>query len=631
MKKIKWILTRLSIMSFPEIIFRIREFILVFIMRIKYVLGPGDEFKISEENLVFFKNEEIFFKLPWDKIDEEHIKDGIFFSYGSNLEWLNEDNFWHNQIGSDNQWPKSFFSDIDIKPNNAVGDIRLLWEPARLQHLPVIAKFISSDCHHDLKEKYLNIIEEQLCSFLRHNPKYSGPHYVSSMECGLRIISLVHMLDQMRPYIKNKNKILTFSLMIINSHADFINHRISLFSSAGNHTICECAGLLYAGLIFPEFKKSSTWVKKALPIFEFELDRQILSDGGGIEQSIWYHYFITNIGLVVESLLIKNKISSLKIKNANSRAKNFFNSSFLGVHDLPPIGDSDNGYVLSKYCDLVFNKSSLNIKTNDKVVTHKETGMSIFFPRNYVETLYFNHGPFGMTPAFGHGHADALSVCLHSRGERIVCDTGTYGYNLGSNWREYFRSTKAQNTISINGEDQAEQVGPFIWKNVNSSKLHWVGKLGEYETVIAKFDWAHKFPFIHYRACINIAPGDWFFWDYISGSSQGEFKLYWHTPNKLFQEGNTFHWNNISEGFFKINGAHDINLIVGSENPIAGWASREYGEKKPITTIVGAYFGQAPHEFTTIIRYGDSKIDSSGLNEEIINQLKKLLYEKCTV
>ena len=101
--------------------------------------------------------------------------------------------------------------------------------------------------------------------------------------------------------------------------------------------------------------------------------------------------------------------------------------------------------------------------------------------------------------------------------------------------------------------------------------------------------------------------------------------------NKLFQEGNTFHWNNISEGFFKINGAHDINLIVGSENPIAGWASREYGEKKPITTIVGAYFGQAPHEFTTIIRYGDSKIDSSGLNEEIINQLKKLLYEKCTV
>ena len=81
-----------SIRVFPEIIFRIREFILVFIMRIKYVLGPRDEFKISEENLVFFKNEEIFFKLPWDKIDEEHIKDGIFFSYGSNSEWLNEDN-----------------------------------------------------------------------------------------------------------------------------------------------------------------------------------------------------------------------------------------------------------------------------------------------------------------------------------------------------------------------------------------------------------------------------------------------------------------------------------------------------------------------------------------------------------
>lgn len=630
MRKVKWYLTRLSLMSFSEIIFRIKEFILLLFMRVKFVLRLEEESDFRIDDFNFFNDDEFFFKLPWSAINESSIKDGKLFSYNSALDWDDTDNFWHAQIKSENYWPKIFFADIDFKQKNSIGDIRLLWEPARLQHLPVIAKLISSDFDLISREKYLDIIEEQLYSFSKHNPKYSGPHYISSMECALRIISLVHMLDLIRSFIKDREKILTYSMMIIKSHADFITHRISLFSSAGNHTITECTGLLYAGLIFPEFKYSTLWVKKALPIVENELDRQILRDGGGLEQSIWYHYFITNLGLLIEILLESKKINSFKIKTAVSRAKFFFNSSFLGVSELPSIGDSDNGYVLSKYMDLVFDRSPQFKAINKKVLTFKDMGLTIFFPKNDEETLYFNHGPFGMPPAYGHGHADALSVCLRSGSENIISDTGTFGYNLGSNWREYFRSTRAQNTVSINSEDQAQQVGPFIWKHTQSAELHWVGKLVEYETVIAKFDWSNKSPFIHYRACINISPGYWFFWDYIFGSSLGEFKLYWHCPNKLTKERDTFFWKDNNEGFFKITGAQKIDVLFGSEDPIGGWLSKEYGEKKPITTLVGSYFGKAPHEFTTIIRYSDSKIDSSKLNNELIDQFKKLLYEKCT-
>jgi hypothetical protein len=74
--------------------------------------------------------------------------------------------------------------------------------------------------------------------------------------------------------------------------------------------------------------------------------------------------------------------------------------------------------------------------------------------------LVLDCGGLGMLTG-GHAHADALSVTLFSRGRELLVDPGTYVYNGAPEWRGYFRSTRAHNTVAVDGRDQAEQGGTF--------------------------------------------------------------------------------------------------------------------------------------------------------------------------
>ena len=48
-------------------------------------------------------------------------------------------------------------------------------------------------------------------------------------------------------------------------------------------------------------------------------------------------------------------------------------------------------------------------------------------------------------------------------GTEILVDPGTYCYHGEPEWRSYFRSTLAHNTIEIDGTDQSTEGGPFMW------------------------------------------------------------------------------------------------------------------------------------------------------------------------
>src|SRR5690606_4806822 len=62
-----------------------------------------------------------------------------------------------------------------------------------------------------------------------------------------------------------------------------------------------------------------------------------------------------------------------------------------------------------------------------------------------------------------HGHADALSFTLSVDGRELFVDPGTYAYHTQARWRAYFRGTAAHNTVRVDGEDQSEPGGNFLW------------------------------------------------------------------------------------------------------------------------------------------------------------------------
>jgi uncharacterized heparinase superfamily protein len=83
----------------------------------------------------------------------------------------------------------------------------------------------------------------------------------------------------------------------------------------------------------------------------------------------------------------------------------------------------------------------------------EETGYYIHDSDNVY--LIIDGGPIGPNYLPAHAHADIFSYELSVGGSLFIVDTGVYEYEAGD-MRGYVRSTKAHNTVCVDGVDQAE-------------------------------------------------------------------------------------------------------------------------------------------------------------------------------
>src|SRR5262249_8257363 len=61
---------------------------------------------------------------------------------------------------------------------------------------------------------------------------------------------------------------------------------------------------------------------------------------------------------------------------------------------------------------------------------------------------------------------------LRYGGIDILADPGTYCYHGDPEWRSYFRSTIAHNTVEVGGTSQSSEGGPFLWiRHANGSEV----------------------------------------------------------------------------------------------------------------------------------------------------------------
>jgi uncharacterized heparinase superfamily protein len=81
--------------------------------------------------------------------------------------------------------------------------------------------------------------------------------------------------------------------------------------------------------------------------------------------------------------------------------------------------------------------------------------------------------PIGPDYIPGHAHADIFSFELSLKGHRVIVDSGVYDYEI-SDMRQYCRSTKAHNTIEIDGQDQCEMWAVFrVAKRGKPGNIEW--------------------------------------------------------------------------------------------------------------------------------------------------------------
>ena len=78
-----------------------------------------------------------------------------------------------------------FFADIPLYDSKI--DIRQVWEPARLQNITILLLACLNNQGHGRIREFQSAAKKALLHWIGGNLFLSGPHYMSAMECGLRI------------------------------------------------------------------------------------------------------------------------------------------------------------------------------------------------------------------------------------------------------------------------------------------------------------------------------------------------------------------------------------------------------------------------------------------------------------
>jgi hypothetical protein len=474
------------------------------------------------------------------------------------------------------KWQNSFFSDVKSEAGDP--DIRTVWEKGRLQQASI--KLINPDAEKFEKQAG----KKAVLDWLQNNPFLQGPHFMSAMECGLRIPVFFYCLKNGLHLCDEEKNIL---LRAIYEHGWWIERNLSLYASNGNHTICESIGLIFAGAVFRNHSDGRRWMRSAHRLLDIELIHQVLEDGGPVEQSLAYHRFVLDLYWLAYWFLIENQLHNCinwKVKLEAGEA--FLKAFSVTEHQYPSIGDSDDGYAVAPGVAPIRSKERT---VTDPVNTFTESGYTVIRGEAGI-VLTFDHGPLGMAPLYNHGHADALSITLSVGGMQIFVDPGTYRYNNVPEWRRYFKSTRAHNTVTIDGYDQAVQETGFIWGKPYEASLirkqtgdNWIQLQASHDGYKRLRD-----SVVHSRTLFVEDDKIILIRDSFEGQEIYDFELNFHLhPEAVAAEIDG--WIKITAGderiFLSLVEGGNFGIIHASGMPIHGWYSPAYGVKVPTTVL----------------------------------------------
>jgi hypothetical protein len=220
--------------------------------------------------------------------------------------------------------------------------------------------------------------------------------------------------------------------------------------------------------------------------------------------------------------------------------------------------------------------------------------------------LVADAGPLGYTSIAAHGHADALSFTLSVGGVEFLIDPGTYAYHTHAAWRAYFRGTSAHNTVRVDGEDQSESGGNFMWlRKARAGCTVW-SSTPERDLFEGWQDGYERLadPVKHWRRIVlHKDERRVVIEDTLQMAGTHLIELYFHCSERasvdLGADACTIANGDraLSLKLPRLPKAH-VSVSKGSTAPVCGWVSRRFDHKEPAPTVVW----RASVSGTTVLR-----------------------------
>ncbi|RSN19028.1 heparinase [Streptomyces sp. WAC 05977] len=532
--------------------------------------------------------------------------------------------------------PSDVYSfDIPYRSEDAVGDIKQIWEPSRHQHLTVLAAAYALTG----EDRYAERVAAHLKSWWAANPPMRGVHWVSGIELGIRLLSWVwvrRLLDgwERTPSLFEDNPV---ALGQIWHHQRWLAAFPSRGSSANNHVIAEDAGQLAAACAFAWFPESARWRDTALVSLDKMLRHNTFDSGLNRELATEYHGLVLELGLAGA---LEAKAAGVAVPESTWLVLLRMTDTLASIVDNklrpPRQGDADDGFGLivdgdetSRWASLLDTGSVLfgrldwwpetpggDVRTqlfsalgkDIRVDTRRparrrddfaDAGMTIL--RDGDVWCRCDGGPHGFLSIAAHAHADALSVEVRHDGVDILADPGTYCYHGEPEWRSYFRSTAGHNTLELAGTDQSVSGGPFLWTKHAVTTVLAAGTPSRWSAEHDGYT-----PSIHRRS-VELDGTELRILDEVRGGTRPcRLAFHFGPAVEVILTGATAKLSWTADGrersaSMELPSQLRWSAHRGETTPPLGWYSAGFGRREPAWALIGA--GTASTEMTTVLTF----------------------------
>ncbi|MFB6785579.1 alginate lyase family protein [Streptomyces olivaceus] len=563
---------------------------------------------------------------------------------------LADPDWWYDpKTGRRAPWGYAF--DVPYRDEEAVGDIKQIWELSRHQYLTVLAAAyaVTGD------ERYAERVDGHLRSWWASNAPLRGVHWTSGIELGIRLLSWVwirRLLDGWpgAAALFEGNPV---ALDQIWHHQRWLAAFPSRGSSANNHAVAEAAGQFAAACAFGWFPASARWRADALRSLERHLRSNTFGSGLNRELATEYHGLVLELGLAA---LAEADAARVPVPATVRLVLLRMTDALAAVVDdrlrPPRQGDADDGHGLvvdgtgtDRWTSLLATGGAVfgpldwwpavtgtDVRTPLLTALVRPYGKEAVAPavsRPARRPAHFadagltvlrgpagiwcrcDGGPHGFLSIAAHAHADALSVEVRHDGVDVLADPGTFCYHGQPVWRRYFRSTLGHNTLELDGTDQSVSGGPFLWTRHARSRVlavetpqegvsRWCAEHDGYGRAVHR----RQVELTDARRELRVV-------DEVRGEGRA-VRLAFHlgpaVAADLAGSRAVLTWSRDGEersALLDLPSRLSWRAHRGESDPPLGWYSPGFGRREPATTLVGTGFADGTERFTTVLAFDD--------------------------
>jgi hypothetical protein len=572
----------------------------------------------------------------------ERITEGRFDLLGFHRLSFGEPPDWHLEPTTGKRAPLLHWSRLDYLDSELAGDKKIIWELNRQQYFALLgqAYWLTRD------EKYAQTFVAHLESWMDQNPPKLGINWASSLEVAFRSISWLWAFHFFKTADALTSDTFLRAAKFLYLNARHLETYLSTYFSPNTHLTGEALGLFYLGTVLPEFKESDRWRSTGLRILTEQLSRHVKSDGVYFEQSSYYHRYTTDFylhllillranggpappGLEQKLVLLLDHLMYITRPDGKTPLFGDDDGGRLVKLDQRPSNDFraalSTGAALFSRPDYKFVAGEIAEETLwllgpagladfDRIQAHEPAKQSVAFNSGgyYVmrdgwtptsNYLFFDCGPHGVDNC-GHAHADALSFELAANGRTLLVDPGTYTYTGSKEMRDWFRSSAAHNTLTLDGVSSSTSDGPFSWSGIaRLERVSWITQQ-RFDYVEALHDGYSRLPgeATHTRSILFLKNNYWIMRDHVQSRGDHLLKLWFH----------------FDSGAAPLNSKkNDVQVVtengVGTRLQLAtfarggdwtreqGWVSSCYGEKKEAPVFAFSVLAKGSEDLVTFL------------------------------